>query len=256
MHPPSCTDFFLSWKGHAFRASRQSRGMNNDNQDRNAAEVGTGAKARKVDPRVFGELVEDPRVSHGAFRLWHCLFKHANPRAEAWPAQRTIARKIGCKPHSLKGWTRELVEAGYLAMDYRGPKRHLLYRLLSGHRTGQPLAPPASSNQASVAPGSVPRAASIPLPVDDPIVAQTGRQIDAQKGNLTNTMEPNPRTKEGLSSTSMILMSKELDRVEAKLNHIRSQYDSHQTWDKNDRAEFRRLRTRRDELLQFLGFAI
>jgi hypothetical protein len=56
--------------------------------------------------------------------------------------------------------------------------------------------------------------------------------------------------------SQMILRKQELDRVEGAMKGIRESYDSHQSWNKEDRDEFRRLKMRREELKQILGLAV
>jgi len=74
---------------------------------------------------VYERLVMDPSISHGAFRLWHLLrSKYANARGLAWPGQRRIAKDLGCDPHSIKGWTSQLVAGGYLRVEEYDPDRH------------------------------------------------------------------------------------------------------------------------------------
>jgi hypothetical protein len=84
------------------------------------------------DPAVYRRLNRDRRISHGAFRLWHCLRDHANAAGKAWPSQRTIAEAIGCKVHSLRRWLTELVKAGYLKIRNTGQNHHFEYQLLPG----------------------------------------------------------------------------------------------------------------------------
>src|SRR5664280_1856131 len=66
----------------------------------------------------YSAILRDDRVSHGAFRLWHCLADHRNKNTGlCCPGQRTIAAEIGCDIHSLKGWTDELTNSGWLAVN-------------------------------------------------------------------------------------------------------------------------------------------
>lgn len=57
-------------------------------------------------------------------------------------------------------------------------------------------------------------------------------------------------------NTAAILASKELERVEAEMQRIRSQYDSHQTMDDIDRDQIKSLKERRKELKTKLGFKV
>lgn len=54
-------------------------------------------------------------ISHGAFRVWHCLRDHENRRTgKCCPGYRTLAEEIHCSQHSIKGWLDELKAAGWL----------------------------------------------------------------------------------------------------------------------------------------------
>lgn len=86
--------------------------------------------AGPIKPRsraqVFSALISDGRLSHGAFRLWHALYDHMNSRTgQCNPGQRRLADMIGCDVHSLKRWTGELIDAGWIVVEaqkWGGPK--------------------------------------------------------------------------------------------------------------------------------------
>src|SRR5262245_2349411 len=81
-------------------------------------------------PEIYSRLVRDRSISHGAFRLWHLLRDHANGYGLAWPGQRLIAKSLGCDKASIKGWTTELEEGGYILGIRRIGQRHSFeYRL-------------------------------------------------------------------------------------------------------------------------------
>lgn len=146
---------------------------------------------------VYSRLVMDRGVSHGAFRLWHLLrSKYANARGTAWPGQRRIAKDLGCDPHSLKPWTKQLVDGGYLSVENYTPTLHpevsgklegFVYRLLeaplevlqvsTAPRCGNPQHPVAG-----LPPGGV-----AGLPIGG--VAETC--------NVTNPIEPIPLNQGG-----------------------------------------------------------
>jgi Helix-turn-helix domain len=97
-----------------------------------AASVVANAKPR-TRAEAFSALIQDQRIGHGAFRLWHCLRDHQNPKSGlCCPGQRRISDQIGCNIHSLKRWTDELVTAGWLVVKVveRGEVFH--YDLLDG----------------------------------------------------------------------------------------------------------------------------
>lgn len=78
------------------------------------------------DAALYGQLIVDRRICHGAFRLWHYLRDRADKTSwVAWPSQRTIAEAIGCKEESLPGWTSELLKAGYLLKVEQRGQRHV-----------------------------------------------------------------------------------------------------------------------------------
>ena len=161
------------------------------------------------DPAVYRRLNRDRRISHGAFRLWHCLRDHANAAGKAWPSQRTIAEAIGCKVHSLRRWLTELVKAGYLRIRNTGQNHHFEYQLLPGE--GADVLPEAATrgpaqngntNDASCCPSgrsALPKAAT-------PRVAL--------KGNGSNPIEVNPGSKGAPPFTkSLNLYPREMDRL-------------------------------------------
>jgi hypothetical protein len=89
---------------------------------------------------TYRRLILDPRISHGAFRYWHYLRDRKNKNGQTWPKVRDIAADLGCKTHSLPGWTKELVLAGYLSVEKVGQKHNHLYTILPGD-SHQPVLP-------------------------------------------------------------------------------------------------------------------
>ncbi|MGD1088387.1 MAG: helix-turn-helix domain-containing protein, partial [Verrucomicrobiota bacterium] len=85
---------------------------------------------------VYRRIIHDSRICHGAFRLWHYLRDRANKSGKCWPEQRTIARELRCKTHSLPGWTSQLVSCGYLAVRKVGQNHRLEYQKLFGDGRG------------------------------------------------------------------------------------------------------------------------
>ena len=85
---------------------------------------------------VYRRLIHDKRVRHGAFRLWHYLRDRADKSGKCWPEQRNIAAELGCKTHSLPGWTSQLVTAGYLSVEKIGQNHRLEYTILFGDGAG------------------------------------------------------------------------------------------------------------------------
>ena len=87
------------------------------------------------------------RISHGAFRLFHCLYDYMDKgKGTCYPAQPTIQKDIHCSNDSIKGWTDELIETGWLMVEVKGrryaPGQKLkgcrfVYTLLDGD--GQPF---------------------------------------------------------------------------------------------------------------------
>lgn len=55
------------------------------------------------------------------------------------------------------------------------------------------------------------------------------------------------------NGANIVIMGKELDRVIEKMKTIRNTYGDHQTWREQDRIEFDKLKSRRDELRKVLG---
>ena len=81
---------------------------------------------------VYRRIIHDARICHGAFRLWHYLHDRRDKTGKCFPQQRTIAREIHCKTHSLKSWTEELVAAGSLSVSEAGQNHHHVYQMHFG----------------------------------------------------------------------------------------------------------------------------
>lgn len=95
----------------------------------------------EVKPRsraeIFAALIQDQRISHGAFRLFHLLRDHQNPRTGAcYPGRRRQMKALGSDHHCLKRWTAELVSAGWLCLLPVRNGEVFRYELLDGQ--GQP----------------------------------------------------------------------------------------------------------------------
>lgn len=52
------------------------------------------------------------------------------------------------------------------------------------------------------------------------------------------------------------MMNKEYERILDRMKAIRASYAEHQTWDAKDRAEWQRLKSRKEELMKKLGIMI
>jgi hypothetical protein len=73
---------------------------------------------------------------------------------------------------------------------------------------------------------------------------------------VTATKNENNAKEGKLAPAELILRQDELKRVEAKMKSIRDSYDAHQSWGDDDRTEYKRLKTRKEELKIMLGFAV
>lgn len=143
---------------------------------------------------VYRRLLRDDRVSHGAFRLWHYLRDRANDENVCWPQQRTIAKDMHCKPHSLSGWIDELEESGYLAVESKGANHHFVYRILDG--SALPIsATRGVAQKGNTKPAALPKPATPALPISAFRDAQTGNARVAQMGNVSNNNEVIPLSK-------------------------------------------------------------
>lgn len=58
------------------------------------------------------------------------------------------------------------------------------------------------------------------------------------------------------TASQKILWSQELKRIEKRQKTIRDSYDQNTSWSAEDRAEFAKLKARRNELMQLLGFVV
>lgn len=55
------------------------------------------------------------------------------------------------------------------------------------------------------------------------------------------------------STTNTIVLDKELDRILARMETIRGTYASHQSWSKDDKVEFAKLKARKSDIKKTLG---
>ena len=86
-----------------------------------------GVRARVRFAQVPDWIITDPRISHGAMRLYALLARYANGDSEAWPKRKTLAAEIpgrssgehGVSLTSIDKWISELVQAGALTRDLR-----------------------------------------------------------------------------------------------------------------------------------------
>lgn len=67
---------------------------------------------------------------------------------------------------------------------------------------------------------------------------------------------PIPSQNGHLTGAQVVLFTKEHERVLERMRVIRSQYESHQSWSDDDKAEFHKLKGRRDELRTKLGITL
>ena len=103
--------------------------MSDDNQP---AEREGGPSKRRSRAEWFSALMRDTRISHGAFRLWHCLYDYHNPKTmQCWPGRRTIMKDLACSGDSIAPWKKQLVQTGWLRIERRGRNGHL-FTLLDG----------------------------------------------------------------------------------------------------------------------------
>jgi hypothetical protein len=150
------------------------------------------------DQRVYRDIVLDHRrVSDGAFRLWHYLRSRANKIFRTWPSQNTICKDIGCKKHSLKKWTDELIAAGYLRVRTVGRDHHFEYLLLSGDGKGS-MPEWAAKAERTRMDTEVAMAKTTPREKDSRCLKghrampQTAPRRGAQMGTVSNSTEVNP----------------------------------------------------------------
>lgn len=88
--------------------------------------------------KAYDALGLDHTISHGAFRLWHRLCAHRNRVTGAcYPGQRLLAQEMTCDTHSLKRWTKQLQDGGWLHVNRSGQGAVFQYQLLDGK--GNPL---------------------------------------------------------------------------------------------------------------------
>jgi len=82
------------------------------------SEEATEPKPKKVS--VWRQIIEDARISHGAFRLWHHYRDRANEESKCFVGYDFISRHIGCNEKSIKRWNDELVTHGWLTVKTQG----------------------------------------------------------------------------------------------------------------------------------------
>jgi hypothetical protein len=147
------------------------------------------------DVTVYRRLILDDRISHGAFRLWHYLRDKSNRKGQCWPAQRTIATELHCKPHSLAGWIDELVNSGYLATNPQGQNHHFIYTVLTGCDVLPKAATPGDAQTGNAKEPCCPNGQRRVLPISPTVLPKAAIPRDAQKGNVSNINEVNSISK-------------------------------------------------------------
>ncbi len=82
---------------------------------------------------VYKRIATDNRLSHGAFRLWHYYLGFRNSETGfCFVGQRKTRQEMHCDVASVKTWTKQLIEAGYLEIAGRGPHGTFKYMLMDG----------------------------------------------------------------------------------------------------------------------------
>jgi hypothetical protein len=74
-------------------------------------------------------------------------------------------------------------------------------------------------------------------------------ELDALIGRV-KALEARPNS---VQTTNVIVLDKELDRILARMETLRATYASHQTWSKEDRELFAKLKARKKEIQALLG---
>ena len=193
---------------------------------------------------VYRRIIHDARICHGAFRLWHYLHDRRNKANQCWPEQRTIARDIHCKTHSLPGWTSQLVAAGYLSVCEAGQNHHHVYQMHFGDGRG---ALPAWATRGAAMPVSCrPKGKAVSPPEATP--------RDAATGDGSNHSEVITKSKGTASPASQkISWERELERIgkELEKNFTGSLNDYAKGSTKYNRLV--RLQNRQVELRNLLG---
>jgi hypothetical protein len=88
----------------------------------------------QLDPKIYSQIIQDKRISHGAFRVWHLLRDMTGDNTHCWPSMRTICKKISCSKSSVSGWIKELIEAQYVTVkrgSRHSPNRYFVSGIVS-----------------------------------------------------------------------------------------------------------------------------
>jgi len=175
----------------------------------------TGSQTGRTPPEVYRRLIHEKRITHGAFRLWHYLRDRANKSSRCWPGQRTIARDLRCKTHTLenkgKGWIPQLVSAGYLAVQKIGQSHRLEYQILFGD--GHGVLPEWATRGKAQAVSCCPNGTMATPNEATPRVAETG--------DVSNTNGVIQRGKE--------FARRERWQIEADVKSIKNQIERHKS---------------------------
>jgi hypothetical protein len=164
---------------------------------------------------VYRRIIHDARICHGAFRLWHYLHDRRNKAGQCWPEQRTIARDIHCKTHSLPGWTSQLVAAGYLSVCEAGQNHHHVYQMHFGD--GRDVLPEWATRGAAKPVSCRPKGQAVSPPEATP--------RDAATGDGSNHSEVITKSKGGqppkISTAEIIKTEKSLERLDDELKSLK-----------------------------------
>lgn len=83
--------------------------------------------------QVLLEVIEDRRISAGAFRLYALLIGLSRGFGSCWPSQATLASRLGISLRTIRNWLKELEATGLIEIEHRcslpGQEQSNIYRL-------------------------------------------------------------------------------------------------------------------------------
>ena len=90
----------------------------------------------KLDPAIYSQILRDPRLSTGAFKLWHLFRDMTGANDCCWPSLDFISETIHCNKTAIRGWVDELVKCEYISIE-RGHRNRTTRYFIIGAESPQ-----------------------------------------------------------------------------------------------------------------------
>lgn len=205
--------------------------------------------------------LDDLRLSPVQFRVYAHMERRASAGGVFYESVPNCAKFCGIRDETLRAATKHLLSLGLIVVEKATPGKTVTYRVT--HIEEWPVHPPLIEYPPTQTGGvskpgdttAVSGGGGGPLkPGDTPAVSGGTKVIPLRESPQGDPIKGEaPPLPVRISDTERITREKELGRVEARIKTIKSSYDEHSTWSKQDRMLMEDLKERRTELMQILG---